>query len=209
MDNMSIYNKVRAVPATALKEIGAGRLKGKSDINPMWRIKALTEEFGLCGFGWKYEILDERLEKGCNDEISAFVKINLFVKVDGVWSDAIPGTGGSSFVAKEKNGMYQSDECFKMALTDAISVSCKALGFGADVYWNADRTKYSKPQEQAQQDPNCITEPQAKRLFAISSGNTKLVKEICLKYGYTSSKDIKKSDYDKIVDEITKEAQSA
>jgi hypothetical protein len=209
MDNLKVWNSVREVPQTAMKAIMGGRLKGMSDINPVWRMKTLTEQFGMCGFGWKYEIVDERLEKGCNDEVSAFVKINLFVNVDGVWSDAIPGTGGSSFIAKEKNGMYQSDECFKMALTDAISVSCKALGFGADVYWSADRTKYSKPTEQAQQDPNLITEAQAKRLFAVGSGNTKLVKEVCLKYGYTSSKDIKKSDYDKIVEEITKEAQSA
>ena len=48
-------------------------------------------------------------------------------------------------MAKEKNGPYTSDECFKMALTDAISVACKALGFGADVYWEADRSKYDKP----------------------------------------------------------------
>ena len=54
------------------------------------------------------------------------------------------------FVAKERNGLYTSDECYKMALTDAISVACKALGFGADVYWQADRTKYTnKPQEGA------------------------------------------------------------
>ena len=29
MENLEIYNKVRAVPKEALKEIGAGRLKGK------------------------------------------------------------------------------------------------------------------------------------------------------------------------------------
>lgn len=66
-----------------------------------------------------------------------------------------------------------------------------------------------KDEQPKQQDPNLISEAQAKRLFAVGSGNTKLVKEVCLKYGYTSSKDIKKSDYDKIVQEITKEAQSA
>lgn len=48
----------------------------------------------------------------------------------------ICGTGGSMFVAKEKNGPFVSDECYKMATTDAISVSCKQLGIGADVYWN-------------------------------------------------------------------------
>lgn len=146
MDNLTIYNEVRSVPDSAKRRIEAGRLKGKTDINPMWRIKALTEKFGPCGFGWKYVITDKRLEQGANGEVAAFLDIDLFVKADGVWSDAIPGTGGSAFVAKEKNGPYTSDECFKMALTDAISVACKALGFGADVYWDADKSKYDKPE---------------------------------------------------------------
>lgn len=145
MDNMTIYNAVRSVPDSAKRRIEAGRLKGKTDINPMWRIKALTEQFGPCGYGWKYVITDKRLEQGANGEVAAFLDIDLFVKAGGAWSDAIPGTGGSAFVAKEKNGPYTSDECFKMALTDAISVACKALGFGADVYWEADRSKYDKP----------------------------------------------------------------
>lgn len=146
MDNLTIYNEVRSVPDSAKRRIEAGRLKGKTDINPMWRIKALTEKFGPCGFGWKYVITDKRLEQGANGEVAAFLDIDLFVKADGVWSDAIPGTGGSAFVAKEKNGPYTSDECFKMALTDAISVACKALGFGADVYWDADKSKNDKPE---------------------------------------------------------------
>lgn len=145
MDNMTIYNAVRSVPDSAKRRIEAGRLKGKTDINPMWRIKALTEQFGPCGYGWKYVITDKRLEQGANGEVAAFLDIDLFVKAGGAWSDAIPGTGGSAFVAKEKNGPYTSDECFKMALTDAISVACKALGFGADVYWDADKSKYDKP----------------------------------------------------------------
>lgn len=142
MDNLEIYSKVRTVPKEALKEIAAGRLKGKSDINPMWRFKTLTDQFGICGFGWKYEITKQWIEEGGKGEKAAFVNINLFVKLNGEWSEAIPGTGGSSFLANEKNGLYTSDECFKMALTDAISVSCKALGFGADVYWSSDKSKY-------------------------------------------------------------------
>ncbi len=155
MDNLAIYNAVRSVPDSAKRRIEAGRLKGKTDINPMWRIKALTETFGPCGFGWKYVITDKRLEQGANGEVAAFLDIDLFVKADGVWSDAIPGTGGSAFVAKEKNGLYTSDECFKMALTDAISVACKALGFGADVYWDADRSKYDKPESKQEAPVLC------------------------------------------------------
>ena len=142
MENLTIYERVRQVPESAKRSIQAGRLKGKTDINPMWRLKALTEQFGPCGIGWKYVITDKRLEQGANNEVAAFLDIDLYIKVDGAWSEAIPGTGGSAFVASERNGLYTSDECFKMALTDAISVACKALGFGADVYWDKDATKY-------------------------------------------------------------------
>lgn len=148
-DNLDIYEAVRHVPETAQKEIVAGRLKGKTDINPIWRIKTLTEQFGPCGIGWKYKILDKRLEQGGNGEIAAFVDIDLYIRYAGEWSEGIPGTGGAMFAANEKNGLYISDECFKMALTDAISVSCKALGIGADVYWAQDATKYEgKPVNQ-------------------------------------------------------------
>lgn len=145
MNNLDLYNKVRAVPQEAQKEIQAGRLKGKTDINPMWRIKTLTEQFGVCGFGWKTEIVREWLETGANGEITANVEIRLYIKQDGVWSDAIPGIGGSALVAKETAGLRTDDDCYKKAYTDAISVACKALGIGADVYYAKDRTKYDAP----------------------------------------------------------------
>lgn len=150
MKNLEMYNKLRSVPAEAQKPINAGRIKGMTDINPMWRIKVLTENFGMCGIGWKYVITKKALEQGCKEQISAFVDIDLYVKVDGEWSAAIPGTGGASFVTDELKGLYQSDECFKMALTDAISVACKALGVGADIYFGKDRTKYDVPEQNQQ-----------------------------------------------------------
>ena len=154
MSNLDLYNKFSTVPKEAQKDIKAGRLKGMTDINPMWRIKMLTEQFGICGIGWKYVITDKRILEGANGVVCAFVDIDLFVKVDGVWSEAIAGTGGSTFVAKESSGLYTSDECFKMALTDAISVACKALGMGANVYWQEGRTKYTtKPDEKNQPKP--------------------------------------------------------
>ena len=143
MNNLDIYEKVRSVPQNAQKPIAAGRLKGMTDINPMWRIKILTETFGLCGIGWKTQIVRTWLDAGANDEIITNVEILLFVKVGGEWSEGIPGIGGSALVAKEKNGLYTDDECYKKAYTDAISVACKALGIGADIYWN-ENTKYTK-----------------------------------------------------------------
>ena len=147
MNNMDIYNKLRTVPNEAKRVITGGRLNGFTDVNPMWRIKALTETFGPCGFGWWYKITDKRLE-GSGDEIRAFVDIELYYKLDGEVSQPIPGTGGSSFLTNEKNGAYTSDECYKMALTDAISVAAKALGVAADVYYERDRDKYTNVENQ-------------------------------------------------------------
>ena len=110
MDNLAIYEAGRKVPQNAQRKITAGRLSGKTDINPMWRIKMLTELFGVCGIGWKINITNKWLEPGANGEISAFVEIELRVKVDNEWSDAIIGIGGSAYIAKEKNGLYTSDE---------------------------------------------------------------------------------------------------
>ncbi|MBP3925739.1 MAG: hypothetical protein J6D13_00945 [Clostridium sp.] len=141
MNNLEIYERFRSVPEDAKKPINGGRLKGKTDINPMWRIKALTEQFGPCGIGWYYVPVRKWLET-CGAETAAFVDIELYIKVDGEWSKPIAGTGGSMFAENEKTGVHVSDECYKMATTDAISVACKQLGVGADVYWDKDRTKY-------------------------------------------------------------------
>jgi hypothetical protein len=158
MDKMDIYNAVRVAPREALKTIGAGRLKGMSDINPMWRIKTLTQEFGPCGIGWRYEITKQWTEQGSNDQIVAFCNIDLFVKIGDEWSAAIPGTGGSDFVTKERSGLYTSNECYKMALTDAISVACKSLGVAADVYWAKDPTKYTQPEQKGKIDSGKVNE---------------------------------------------------
>ena len=139
MSNLEYYNRLKVVPPEALRIIQSGRLRGKSDINPMWRIKTMTENFGICGIGWKYVITKQWTET-FGSEVKAYCNIDLFIKVNGEWSDAIQGTGGSSEVTMESKGAYVSDECYKMALTDALSVAMKALGVAADVYF--EKGKY-------------------------------------------------------------------
>ena len=70
-------------------------------------------------------------------------------------------------IVKESAGLRTDDDAFKKAYTDAISVACKALGIGADVYWEKDPTKYTqngedgngtdenvKPIKSSQKQPN-------------------------------------------------------
>lgn len=132
---MKLYNELRSVEDTAKRPASNGRYKF-TDINPQWRLKRLTETFGPCGFG--FTIRQTRAwSETCEGNTNVFVEIELKVKNPdtGEWSEPIFGTGGNSM-------SRMGDEAYKCAYTDAISVACKALGLAADVYYEADTTKY-------------------------------------------------------------------
>ena len=149
--NMRFYGKVQNTPQDARKEIGAGRLKGYTDINPMFRIKKLTEVFGPAGFGWWTQNEKYTFEPCETGEVAVFCQLELVV-VDPdteLQSHPITGVGGNKFVASERNGKYCNDEAMKMAYTDALSIACKSLGFCHDIYYAKDRTKYSLAEDEA------------------------------------------------------------
>jgi hypothetical protein len=136
-------------PKYALKTIIAGRLKGKTDINPQWRYRVLTEQFGPCGIGWKYTI-DEIWNVQAHNEILAFARVSLYVKIGETWSDPIPGIGGSKLVEQESKGPHPNDEGYKMAVTDALSVALKMLGVASDIYmglWDGSKYRDALPSE--------------------------------------------------------------
>lgn len=211
MENMKIYDAGKSVPAEAQKTIKGGRLNGFTDINPMWRIRKLTELFGPCGIGWYYEIDREWLEgyEGTG-EVAAFVRISLYIKADGEWSKPIVGVGGSMFAANESRGIRVSDECYKMAQTDAISVACKNLGIGAEVYWEAGETKYSRMQDAQKtaapaQDPTKATPEQ---VAAIGQAYGKRIGELLEKNGIACLEDLPRAKADEIMNYLSQRRAS-
>ena len=150
-ENMRFYVQVQDTPQEARKTIGAGRLKGFTDINAMWRIKKLTEMFGPAGIGWwtqneQFELIPVPDSK----ETACFCKLEL-VYVDPVTkepSHPVTGVGGNKFIMIESKGPYCNDEAYKMAYTDALSIACKALGFSSDIYFSNDRSKYSLAEDE-------------------------------------------------------------
>jgi hypothetical protein len=144
-ENMLLYQQFRTCPKEAQKPITAGRLKGKTDINPMWRLKVLTEAFGPCGIGWNVSIVRTWIEDSPETaERIANMQVHLKYKYNGEWSEPVEGIGGAMFVEAESKGLHADDDAFKKAYTDAISVACKALGIAADIYYEKDpETKYN------------------------------------------------------------------
>lgn len=153
-ENVRFYHQFMTTPKEAQRSFNNGRFSG-TDINPMWRIKVLTEVFGPSGFGWwtqnvRYEFVEADLTRPNPNnqvvkEVAVFCELELIV-VDPVTkeeSHPIYGVGGNTFIAEGKYGPRSSDEAKKMAYTDALSIACKSLGIGHDIWFGNDRTKYT------------------------------------------------------------------
>ena len=170
---IDIYESLSRPPKYALREIQAGKLKGKTDINPQWRYEAMTEKFGLVGIGWKYEVQKLWTEAGAGNEKLAFAQVAVFVKDGDSWSEPIVGIGGSKLVQFEKGAAVSNDEGYKMAVTDAFSTALKMLGVAADIYagrW--DGTKYNDEPTTLPQQPAQPKKQPAKFAFEPKGGET-------------------------------------
>ena len=223
MDNLEVWNKLNQPPKSALKTIKGGRLSGFTDVNPQWRYQAITEQFGMCGVGWKYTVDRVWMEPASDGQVFAFAEISLQVKQGDTWSERIPGIGGSMLVTKESSGLHSSDEGYKMAITDALSVAMKMLGVAADVYaglW--DGAKYTNaPQKEEGKAPQkepvqkapdgMMTDAQRKKIYASAKEkwnlpNEEVTQKIKLlikeRFRLDSSKDMTVQQASSLIEEI-------
>lgn len=193
-DRTAVWNAVARPPKHALKQIKGGRLQGMTDVNPQWRYQAMTEQFGPCGVGWKYTIEKTWTESGTDGQVMLFALVHVYVRAEQLnfeWSDPVVGIGGSLLIAKEKDGLRSTDEAYKMAVTDALSVALKMLGVAADVYagrW--DGSKWSNGEEKGYTaTPQTAPAPPATTAAPPHAGATAIVTLLkAVKTGHASAK---------------------
>lgn len=168
--NTAIYSQLMNTPKEAQKTIAAGKLKGFTDINPMYRLKRLTEIFGPCGVGWYIDDVKYWREDLGDTESVIFCSINLYIKYNNEWSKPIAGIGGSKLAGKGV-GDGINDEASKMAYTDAISIATKALGMCHDIYYSKDRTRYdlASDTQQSKQYPDDVINNAIKKIKECAS----------------------------------------
>ena len=163
MNGIELYNKVKTPPEGSTKPIEGGPLNGKTNISPQWRIQALTEVYGLCGVGWKFEVTNKETYTCTDGKIILFLEVALYV-VDpesGHWTEPIYGWGGDMIIEKNKNGLVANDEAYKMAMTDALGNAAKCLGVAADVYMGKfDGSKYNKEEYSSRKESGPAPQPQ-------------------------------------------------
>lgn len=202
------YMSLSQVPSDATKPIPFGKLKGKSDINPQWRYEVMTEVFGLCGEGWKFEITNTiQVPVPATGELMIFVFLNLYIKGPDGWSAPIPGSGGDFLIVKDKNGIHGNDEGYKMATTDALGTAAKMIGVAASVYRGTYTTKYERQSEsyasenefdykpEKPQPPQHPTQKMANDLEILCEKNGKKIQDMLTHYKIKSVAEMDMTTY--------------
>ena len=146
-DNLILWNAVvKTDPAYTKPFSRFGGFKGTA-INATYLARKATEQFGPLGIGWGWNIVDEKYVNGAPiTEAATEVVHVLRIKLWYIYGDKrgeIEHFGQTTFVGKNKNGLYTDEEAPKKSLTDAISKALSGLGFAADIHLGLyDDNKY-------------------------------------------------------------------
>ncbi len=133
MQNMEIWDALKETDPNRTKKITGKKYKGDS-INPNYIYEKLTKQFGPCGIGWGFEVLQQDWKTGLNGEIAHSILIGLWYKQEGEKSELIPGFGGTIFTGEYSTGLYTDDDATKKSLTDAITKASQLIGMSADIF---------------------------------------------------------------------------
>lgn len=136
-DNTKIWNQICRTPSEYGKQFTrAGGFTGTS-IDPVWRIRTLTELFGPCGKGWGF-VQEDQWSDGGSGAYVVYVRGHLWYMEDGERYQTMSHTGGTVCDRSP-------DEAYKMAETDALGKCCLDLGMAADIYMGIhDGDKYQR-----------------------------------------------------------------
>lgn len=132
----------------------------------------------------------------CDSEACITSKGLAQIATDKKGMDVAQMTGSASSYARKYalNGLFAIDDSEDI---DSMDHSDKKTS-----------TRAAKPQTTTQEEakeeaaPGIISTAQAKRMYAISGGDAELCKKVIARYGYKSSKEVKREDYEAICDEI-------
>lgn len=145
--NVALWESVCKTDPKHVKEITGKQYKGNSP-KPYYIVRRLTEAFGVCGIGWGFSILNERMERLSETDVLHIAVVRLWIKYEGqrgeleqigqtkatYWSAGKDNSGGKLIV---------DEDAPKKSVTDALVKCASYLGFAGDIFagrW--DDSKY-------------------------------------------------------------------
>lgn len=147
MENLKFWNSVSTTDKSYTQSSNNGGRRSTS-INGQYMIMKATEAFGMCGIGWGYEVIEERLTDGeevyrNNDgvfevvgcAVNHTIKLRLWFKKDGETGEVFDfGHTPYKYWSQKNNKWICDNEVSKKSLTDAIKRCLSKLGVCADVF---------------------------------------------------------------------------
>jgi hypothetical protein len=164
-DTMSIWERNKTPDPKYVKEFNRGGGFKGSATNTQYMIQRATEEFGPNGIGWGVDITDEQYVPGghltdTDKTIIHVVRGYVWYMQDGTRYQTSEQFGQTTFVGKNKHGVFTDEEAPKKSVTDMMLKCLSLLGFSADIflghwddnkYVNDVRKQFDVPKQKKQQ----------------------------------------------------------
>ena len=143
--NKDLWKRVCTTDPRHVKPITGKQYSGNSP-KPYWIVERLTDEFGPCGIGWGFVILNERFEHfgvGEASESLHVASVRFWYVLNGQRGE-LEQVGQTRAAYTTSKGKFMVDEdAPKKSVTDALVKCASYLGFAGDIFsgmW--DDSKY-------------------------------------------------------------------
>jgi hypothetical protein len=144
----------------AVKPITGKQYSGNSP-KPYWIVERLTEEFGPCGIGWGFSIINERFERFSDTDSLHVASVRFWYVMDGKRGELEQiGQTKASYVSS-KGAFILDEDAPKKSVTDALVKCASYIGFAGDIFsgrW--DDSKYVAEANQEYRRKEAANDPQ-------------------------------------------------
>jgi len=159
-ENKALWNRVFMTDPKAVKPITGKQYSGNSP-KPYWIVEQLTAEFGPCGKGWGFSIVNERMEHLSPTDVLHVALVRFWYVLEGERCELeqIGQTKATYMSSKDK--LIVDEDAPKKSVTDALVKCASYLGFAGDIFsgrWDdskyvAEANREWRAKEAAQAEP--------------------------------------------------------
>jgi hypothetical protein len=170
--HMELWQRVCVTDPKAVKPITGKQYSGNSP-KPYWIVQRLTEEFGPCGIGWGYTVLNERMERLTETEVLHVALVRLWYVLSDKRGEVEQIGQTKALYAKRDGSLLVDEDAPKKSVTDALVKCASYLGFAGDIFsgrW--DDSKYVEWARQQYEEPDPLADFAARLVQLHEEGNT-------------------------------------
>ena len=159
-DNKALWKRAFTTDPKAVKAITGKQYSGNSP-KPYWIIERLTDEFGPCGLGWGFSILNERFERFSDTDTLHVAVVRFWYVLDGQRGELEQVGQTKASYTTSKGSFLLDEDAPKKSVTDALVKCASYLGFAGDIFsgrWDDSRyvasaNKEWREREKAEAEP--------------------------------------------------------